>query len=162
MQLADRYSTLDLRSLEVVVGNKAGTVFSSPLSEHPARYVRRYATNDVNCHRGATQSENQLASSLWLAGHFQYLLILWKHAILTYYVAKKWSPAGQWYLGSAVALLHFLSHRLPGDRKFRALLYWAELSTTAPNIWTIVLCSCQVGVQAVKILINSRYWKTRS
>ena len=41
MQLADRYSTLDLRSLEVLVSNKAGTVFSSPLSEHPARYVRR-------------------------------------------------------------------------------------------------------------------------
>ena len=76
------------------------------------------------------------------------------------YVAKKWSPAGLWYLGSAVALLHFLSHRLPGDRKFRALLYWAELATTAPNIWTIVLCSWQVGVQAAKIWINSRYWRT--
>ena len=41
MQLVDHYSTLDLRSLEVVVGNKAGTVFSSPLSEHPARDVQR-------------------------------------------------------------------------------------------------------------------------
>ena len=26
---------------------------------------------------------------LWLAGHFQHLLILWKQAILTYHVAKK-------------------------------------------------------------------------
>ena len=34
---------------------------------------------------------------------------------------KKWSPAGLLYLGSAVALLHFSSHWLPGDREFRAL-----------------------------------------
>ena len=34
---------------------------------------------------------------------------------------KKWSPAGLRYLGSAVALLHFSSHWLPGDREFRAL-----------------------------------------
>ena len=34
---------------------------------------------------------------------------------------KKWSPAGLRYLASAVALLHFSSHWLPGDREFRAL-----------------------------------------
>ena len=34
---------------------------------------------------------------------------------------KRWSPAGLRYLGSAVALLHFSSHWLPGDREFRAL-----------------------------------------
>ena len=38
-----------------------------------------------------------------------------------YHVAKKWSPAGLQYLGSAVALLHFSSHWLPGDQEFRAL-----------------------------------------
>ena len=34
---------------------------------------------------------------------------------------KKWLPAGLQYLGSAVALLHFSSHWLPGDQEFRAL-----------------------------------------
>ena len=36
---------------------------------------------------------------------------------------KKWSPAGLRYLGSAVALLHFSSHWLPGDQEFRALCW---------------------------------------
>ena len=110
MQLADRYSTLDLRSLEVVVGNKAGTVFSSPLSEHlPATYdarLRMMWTVTVVQHKVKTN----LRRVYDLLAIFKHLLILWKHAILTYYVAKKLSPAGLWYLGSAVALL--ISYRI--------------------------------------------------
>ena len=40
---------------------------------------------------------------------------------------KRWSPAGLRYLGSAVALLHFSSHLLPGDREFRALGFVVQL-----------------------------------
>ena len=43
---------------------------------------------------------------------------------------KKWSPAGLRYLGSAVALLHFSSHWLPGDREF-----WALVLCTLQSLW---------------------------
>ena len=36
---------------------------------------------------------------------------------------KRWSPAGLRYLGSAVALIHFSSHWLPGDRESRGPVY---------------------------------------
>ena len=53
---------------------------------------------------------------------------------------KRWSPAGLRYLGSAVALLHFSSHWLPGDREFRALAwmkiapYWLVQTTNSIHI----------------------------
>ena len=54
------------------------------------------------------------------------LLILWKQAIMTYHVAKKMIAS------RAVALLHFSSHWLPGDREFRVLTRWASI-WTMPN-----------------------------
>ena len=93
---------------------------TSPVFTHPVVSERCPLCSEA-IHSSYTKW-NQLASSLWFAGHFQHLLILWKQAILTYHVTKKrWSPAGLRYLGSAVALLHFSSHWLPGDREFRAL-----------------------------------------
>ena len=49
---------------------------------------------------------------------------------------KRWSPAGLRYLGSAVALLHFSLHWLPGDREFRALLVTQRVSASAAMLLT--------------------------
>ena len=56
---------------------------------------------------------------------------------------KRWSPAGLRYLGSAVALLHFSSHWLPGDREFRALIYIYNVSFM-PVAWNHNMHRCSL------------------
>ena len=80
-----------------------------------------------------------------------------------YHVAKKWSPAGLQYLGSAVALLHFLSHWLPGDREFRALPLRAKFFRGNINIYLHFVSFLHIDTtQVVAILPQIRQEPTYS
>ena len=137
------------------VGNKAGTVFSSPLS-CSLGYERCELSPWCNTKWKLTCAESMtcwpFSTSLDIVKTCNFDILCCK---------KKWSLARLRYLGSAVALLHFSSHWLPGDREFEpCALSWHEkfCSNLFTRTWTIAKPSFhQVWIRGVKSLAKDRW-----
>ena len=96
----------------------SGRPITSPVFTHPV------VSEPCSLCSEAIHSSYTKWKPIWVYDLLAIFNICWYRENMQFWhimLRKKWSPAGLRYLGSAVALLHFSSHWLPGDREFRAL-----------------------------------------